>query len=720
MREIASTHKSRLIGIKKQIDNAHRYFKPNISTYNEYRKFFFDTSITDNEQSLLQTLKKPIIEFNVGEMFISRLRGEFSKQEPSIVVMPDDGVQVQEQVIKVVEGHIRHAFSEANSNNTQYDVYTDVLSGGFSVIKVYTEYAHEMSFNQVIRFGRAYDPTLCGFDPLSRYSHKGDGRFCFEFFPLSEEEFQRLYPDVETKGFRYTQTGDQDFTWSYKNTDESIIIVSDFYEKKKKKVKIVRLANQKVMTEKTYKKFLEQWQSSGSIEQPPMIVGKPRETEIETICRYRICENQVLEYEETDFKYLPLVFVDGNSILIRDRDNNAVTQKCRPYLYHAKGAQKLKNFAGQTLAAELENMVMHKFKVAKESIPQEEEYLQAYSNMQIASTFVYNAFMDNDPNQPVPPPQEIQRVPAPPEVAGTFTMMDQLFQTILGSFDAALGIQDNQLSGVAIVEGATQSNAAAMPYIVGFMQAFNQVGKLFVDLIPKYYITPRTIPVVGMDGKRTYQMINDKNNPQSVSFNYDENALNIKIEAGPSFSIQKSRALQQIIGLTKASPLFAQFMATEGLDILLDNIEFKGVEVVKQKADGWMQMMKQQQQKAAQQPNPEQMKMQIEQQKLQVGMQEAQMEMKQHEDQIQLDIMKLQQQDKKLDIDREKVHIEKAHKSMESAHNLHEHHLKREDQKHRHHIEKVEILLDDHHKEKDHALKKESAKTKNVQDGKKD
>ena len=50
---------------------------------------------------------------------------------------------------------------------------------------------------------------------------------------------------------------------------------------------------------------------------PPSTIGKPRKTMIDTICRYRVIENQVLEYEETDFSHLPLVFIDGHSLMIK-------------------------------------------------------------------------------------------------------------------------------------------------------------------------------------------------------------------------------------------------------------------------------------------------------------------------------------------------------------------------------------------------------------------
>lgn len=723
--QIAGKHQDQLERIKDMINNAHIYFKKNVDRYNEFRRFVFDTALTADEKTLLEDLKKPQIEFNVLEAYISRLRGEFSKQEPSIVVMPDDGAQVDEQVLKVVEGHIRHIMYDANKNSCEYDVYTDLLSGGFSVIKVWTEYAHEKSFNQVIKFGRVFDPCLCGFDPLARHSHKGDGRFCFESFPKSKDEFEREYPNVDISEFAFTNSNGE-FNWSYANQKEEIVVIVDYYEKKKKKVKLLKLADGKSMTEEQYEGFLAEWQQSGTIQQPPAVVSE-RKTDLMTICRYRICENTVLEYVETDFKMLPLVFVDGNSIQVRHGKNASVEQICRPYVYHAKGAQKLKNFAGQTWAAELENLVQHKFIVPKEALPQEEQYLQAYDNVQIARVMVYNAYDDNNPDRQIPAPITVTRTPIPPEVSNAFQMTDALCQTILGSFDAALGINDNQLSGVAIQEGATQSNSAAMPYVVGFLQALTQVGEIIVDLIPKYYTTPRTIPVIGMDGKRTYQPVNQPEGQQqagqmgqqeqpqqqgqmaqqqpqapqqmqSVQLNYDENALSLKIEAGASFAVQKDRTFQKLIMLQKVSPIFAQFLAAQGLDVLLDNMDFKGVEVVKEKALGFMKMLQEQQAKQAQQPNPEMMKMQMKQAELQQKQMSSMTE-----SQLKMQMAQLKQQEMLIRADEAKVQamiamrkgdVElKAHE-IDAHAKMHDANIKAKDMHHKHFTETAKTLHD--------------------------
>lgn len=624
---VAKRYSEQLDRLKKSVKNTYVYFQPNYKRFNDFRRFVFDTSLTDDDKMALDALKKPQIEFNIGEAYISRLRGEFSKQEPSIKVTSDDGRVVDSQTIDAVANHLRHIIFDANKNSCEYNVYTDILSGGFSAIKIWTEYANPMSFEQVIKFDRVYDPTLVGFDPLAREPHKGDGRFCFELFPKSREEFEEDYPNIDLSGVDFTRNV-EGFNWSYSNNQEDILLLCDFYEKKKKEVKIVKLVNGFVMTEDDYELFLQKWSDSGIIDQPPAIKGKPRKTVIETICRYRFIENKVLEYVETDYTALPIVFVDGNSVVIRQGTNQgAFIQMTRPYIYNLKGLQQLKNFAGQTLANELENLVQHKFKVAKESLPDEQSYLDAYTNIQLANTLVYKAFKDNDPKQPVPAPQEIMRVPPPTEVISTFTLVDQMAQSILGSYDAALGINDNQLSGTAIVEGASQSNSAAMPYIVGFMQALSQVARIITGLIPKYYRTPRTIPIVREDGSRDFQKINQDG---GVYMNYDDNALNVKVEAGVNFSIQKARALQQIMMMSQASPIFAQFINAKGLKILLDNFEINGIDQLKELADQFMMEMEQQQKQQAQmqqqemQNNPMMIKAQNERMKMQMDAQQDQ------------------------------------------------------------------------------------------------
>lgn len=611
MTEPAKRYQDALPRLKKNVETSFNFFKTNYQRWHDFSRFVLLTSLTDKDLSVLNALGKPTIEFNILEAYCSRLRGEFSKQEPSIEVMADYDQPVDPQTINVVEGHFRHIECESRHNGTAYRVFSDALIGGFSVLEVFTEYANEKSMNQVIKCERVFDPTLCFFDPLAQQIHKSDSRYWGKVYPKSKEDFKDEFPNINIDEIKFSKNI-EGFNWSYNQEKEDVLLICDYYEKKTKKTKIVQLADGQTLTMEEYDKFIQDWDNAGMTQQAPRII-KERYSQLPTICRYRFIENQVLEYVETDFKYPNLIFVDGNSAYIRDNVNGAMQQHTRPYVYHAKGIQKLKNVAGQTIAHNIENQVQHKFKVAKEAIPP--EFADVYKDVQHASTLVFNAFKDNDPNIPLPAPQEIAVVPAPPENMNMYAMTDQTAQAILGSYDASLGINDNQLSGVAIVEGATQSNSAAMPYVVSYMQALNQAAQVMLDLIPKYYVTPRTIPVVDKNGKRSYVPINQD---KGVSLKYNENALSVKVEAGVNFAIQKSRALQQIIAMAQAMPIFAQFAQQPGvLRVLLDNFEIRGVDQLKELADQFTQQIAQQQQAAQNQPNPMMIKLQNEQANIQ-------------------------------------------------------------------------------------------------------
>ena len=656
----------RLGTIKDRIKDTHEAWRPNYDRFNEFRKFTFDTSLKEDEVTLLQSQGKPQLEFNVTEAYVSRQLGEFSKHEPSINVSADNESDADPMTIRVVDMHLRHMLSDSKNRHAAYGVYKDLLSGGFSVFKITTDYANEMSFDQVISIDRVYDPTMCGFDPLARYSHKGDGRFCFELFPMAKDDFEDQYPDIDISATSYTRSL-AGFNWSYLNDNTPTIVVADYYEKKKKRVSIVKLRTGQVVTEAEYKRKLA---SYDGWQQFPAVVGKPRITTIETICRYRLVENQVIEYVETDFGMFPLVFADGNSVMLRLPKNGNMRQFTKPYIYHVKGAQRLKNYAGIALANELENLVQHKFKVSKESLPKEEEFLQAYKDVQKASVLVYNEFFEQNPEARTTPPQEVQRVPPPAEVLQTFVGADSLIQNILGSYDASLGINDNQLSGVAIVEAATQSNAAAMPYIVGYLQALQRVAEIIVDLLPKYYKTPRTIPIMDEQGKRSFVKINQKD---GVDMFYDENTLNVKVEAGSNFQIQKSRALQQIILLCQASPLFAEFINTKGLPILLDNIEIRGIDQIKMMAEDWIvevEKQKQQQQQMQQQQAmnmPAMLKAKNDAMKIQVDAALGQQEMQAKITDTQL---RSQAEQAKADAERARAEADIVIKQIEVAHDV--------------------------------------------------
>lgn len=631
--------------IQKNISTSYLAFKKNSDRFHDFRRYVFETTISERQATLLRELGRPIIEANIQEAYISRLLGEFSKHEPSINLTPAEGVPIEEETLDTVEGYLRHITYEANKNSMSYEVYKDLLSGGFSVIKVWTDYASPMSLKQIIRTGRVFDPTLTGFDPMARNSHKADGNYCFELFPMLEEDFKREYPEADFN-FSYVRNVSE-FSWSYRSqTNQKTTLVCDYYEKKKKRTQIVELFNGKVITVRDYKRLTKFWEEQQFIAQIPIVVKK-RWTELETICRYKLTECEVLEYEETDYTYLPLIFVDGNSVQLADNASNCSYQMTRPYVYQARGIQDLKNFAMQSLGQHLQTISQQKYFVMEEAIPQQEDFIDLLTKTQIPSVVVVRAYSENNPDKPIPTPiREINMPPAPPEIMGTFQMADPTTQTILGSYASNLGQNDNDLSGKAVIESSTVGNSAAMPFVTGYLAGWTQLGTVIVDLIPKYILGKRRLPHVDKNGDFSYKDVNQEGMPM---LDYEASAIQCHIEAGVNFQVQKNQAVEQIIALGNSNPALQQFFSDEdgGLPILAKNLTIYGADQLPEAIDRWAEKMKQQQEQAMQmqqqamQQDPRMLKAQVDMMKAQIAEQELQFKAQQAEVETQLDIAKL-------------------------------------------------------------------------------
>lgn len=121
---VAQIHQDQLSAIKKNIEKSYEYFQDNVKRFNDFRQFVFQSSLSKGDRAILRETKKPILEFNSLEAFISRLRGEFSKQEPSIAVRLLDQNGLDPNLPPILEGHLRSIFDEANHNGCSYEVYT--------------------------------------------------------------------------------------------------------------------------------------------------------------------------------------------------------------------------------------------------------------------------------------------------------------------------------------------------------------------------------------------------------------------------------------------------------------------------------------------------------------------------------------------------------------------------------------------------------------------
>ena len=659
--EIVNRGKMPLRTIKKDIETSYKYFKDNSKRYREFFILVFKTALTDADKDNLEIIGKPPIEAPILEAYISREVGEFAKHHPQIDVHAAEGIAIghiddeQIRLMKVLQGHITEIINAADSENFSDDILDDTMGGGFGVAKVGTEYINESSFMQRIVLERMVNPTLCGFDPLAEKCHKGDGRYCFELHPMTQEEFAKEFGEEKAKTFNFTRAVSS-FSWTYKNQDIKVVLVADYYVKVEKTVTLLRLADNDLeipttMTLSEYNKMIKNWER---VEQPPIELERRRSTTTR-IDRYRVCQNEILDHIETSYPMLPLVFFDGDSKRIQNTQGGQIEQMTRPYVLHAKDMQRLMNFAMQTIGQELEDMPRNTYMVPVEAIPK--AYVKAYQTPQKAGILPYHQFAPDRPDIRLDPPQVVQRIPTPPLVQETFNGAQNIVQQILGNYDAALGMADgSNISGKALQEGAMQSNVSATRYIVGYIRGLQRCCEIIIHLIPLFYTTPRSIPVRLPNGKRDYQVINapyPKINKQkqmlqkaqemglggmqneiesegedeaeseamenAVMFNYDPKSLNVRVMPGVNARIQKQVSFELLTKAMAVSPTLAEFFNRQGMGVMLDSLDLPGIEGLKEMVDQFQAQMAKEAQDAKGQPtdtdkivNAEIMKSQLE------------------------------------------------------------------------------------------------------------
>jgi hypothetical protein len=612
-KEMSGRAHSRLKKFRKNIDKAYTFMKKNYERYNNFTRMTDVSTISPQERTYNLSKNRPDLDFNILNRMISQLRGEYSKSQNGISVGKKDGTEATEQdiaMIDFIEGHMRYQFHEMKVNGVEYDIFTQILKGGFSGGKVYADYTPTSGFEQDIIVDTLYDPTLIGFDPFAKKVDKGDGAFIFEAIPYEKERAEKEFNvSVDKIKASYSQEG---FKWSFKAGGEDIVMVVDYYYKKYKNAKYVLLSNQDVVEENEYDEYVKRWNEE-QLEQAPVIIAGPIVKQKVTIWRAKIIGNYIIEEEPTDLVNFPIIYCDGNSSLIKDPSNTSIQYHTKPYTYDAVGTQRLKNFAGQSLAYSLMKTIQSPFMASNESLRGQNP--EPWKNPQEANILTYNEFKDNNPDVRLTPPIQISPTPIPPEIMQAFQEADRTFSQIMGGMDLSIGnMSEAEMSGKAIQQRQTMGNAAAMPYVNNMIRFCQSCAERILELIPLYYTTPRSVPVMDGRGRRSYIKINQEG---GLSMDFNPSDFEIKIEAGANFAVQQERTKQEIVALANAIPAFGQFIADKGLPIILDNLSgIRGVEELKKEVDDWMAAQEEMKAQMAQMPNPDLMKTQLAEQKL--------------------------------------------------------------------------------------------------------
>ena len=592
----------KLKSIKKMINAAVKSFDENCKIFHNNRNFLFISNIDADNRLILKKLGDPVAEFNVLNAYVSRLLGEYAKQRISIFVKPEKMNPSQKEIdgCKFISGIIKSKIDSIDN----YEIGRDVLTGGFSSIKVYIDYVNKNSFDLDIFPKKAYNPTLVFYDPNATEKTKSDARYYFELIPIPKEtlihEYENLNDFVSLKVNNYNLD-------NYSNENEKMVLICHFYLKEPKNTVIYLLDDGSTVTKEEYKEIVELHKKGEIIsKKAPSIVKKRTRKDDFEIVRYEVCDNKILRKTKTKFEENSFIFCDGNSLpTVVEGDNgitNRFTQVVIPFTKYAVNAQMLLNRTMQIMIKFFETLIHGKWMYPIESVPIGKD-ANSY-NPQTMQNVVYRKYTPND-KLPLDPPQLIQNRQLPPEIMQIFNQTPVLIQNIMGTYDAALGIAGNDLSGKAILNGAIQSNASAAPYTNNILKSYEHLAKNMINLLPLYYNEDRVISYIAENGAKEYIKFGDLGifDNKKLKFNVE-----VEVRATFNFELQKANAMDNLIDKSRVLPSLSKILNEDGLPYIFDNYNFDGVDQFKRLAQDNLEKMKEAQKKQEgqpQQPPPE-------------------------------------------------------------------------------------------------------------------
>lgn len=656
MVDIAQHFLDEIPEIRAMVTGAYAAAKDNIERFDKMRKFVYITTLSQSVLDACAQFKWPAIEINTIEANISRLAGEFAKQmiSPSVRARSDS---TSADMVDFVESRLRYVFESPEMDNIKKSTYSECLSGGFSSAEVIIDYADPYTFEQDICFAKCFDPTLVFFDPMARKNHKGDGDFVFYFTPMTKESFKNKYPAYDLTGITFSAIapglGGIQVPWFIKEPslssgteDQAVVYVCDFYRKKMIDKKLVgfKMPDGRMysMLEEDYEEWAEEYERDNKIARPK--IEKERDTQVTEVWHYCFVKDQYIKRpKKTPFRHLPIVGFDGNGQIIEGRIAT------RPYPYQAVGSQKLLNMAAIAMANGIESMNNTQFLMCEESMPTaEQDKIAIRSPQKQQAALIWKAWPQTNAAAPNPAPIIIPRSSFDPVLLQAISSATQLQQQCLGNFNTTLGLNQGEINKIAVEESIVQSNAAAMPFIENFMDSVNQLAAIYVDVLPLYFKTPRSVPIIDRDGMHKSILINDENDPNSPQvMNYESLDLAVSVKAGANFNLQKDRAVEVIEGLMKATPAMAKFFGEgPGTSDLLNNIDMRGIENVRRKYAEFAieeEKNKGKQQELMMKLNPEVIKKQIADQDFQIKQMQILVDRQQLQMEMQVEKMKLQQ-----------------------------------------------------------------------------
>lgn len=514
--------------------------------------------------------KRPCLTINKMKTFVHQITNDQRQNRPAINISPV-GDRGDPETAKMLKGLIRQ-IERQSAADIAYDTgFDSAVSMGWGYWRVITDWEDEDSFNQVIKIQRVANPFSVYMDPDTEMPDGSDARWVFISDLILRDDFEDLYPDSDPMPWGEGGMGDMYKDWL---TPTHIRVAEYFYED----VEVKRL----VALNSGHVGFYDDLDDKIKAQVDKDPEGQIKD-EREVRCKYirwcKLTAKEILEENDWAGSYIPVVKVIGDETIIDGKATYA------GLIRDAKDAQRMYNF-WVTSETELIALAPKAPWVMEEGQIEGHEQRWKDSNVKSLPYLLYKG--TNIAGKPSPPPQRQQFAGPPAGVVQAKIAAAQDMQATTGiRFDATLQERNYDESGKALRELKRVGDLGNFHYIDNLSRSLRYTGKIFIDLIPKIYDTPRVLTILREDGSeervkidpqqgKSYHRQQGQDGNVERIYNPKLGQYDVAVTIGPSFATKRAEAADSMLQFLKVVPQSAPMVA----DLIAKNMDWPGAEEI--------------------------------------------------------------------------------------------------------------------------------------------
>lgn len=508
---------------------------------------------------------RPCLTINRLPGYVRQVTNEMRDGRPGIeVIAVDSGADPE--LAEVFQGIVQHIEANSDADVAYARASEAQVRTGRGWFRIIPEYADDTGFEQELRIRSIRNPNTVYFDPASQELDGSDGRYAFVVEDLPKSEFdQRFGADKRSTLETFARSGERLTDWM----PEGKVRVAEYYYFEPHTRSIGLLANGHVidMADLARPEILEALQAL----QIPPTPTKVREIDGRQLFWALINGGDILDGNADRTagrpmpgRWVPIIPVYGEEI---DSDGKI---DYRGIIRDAVDAQRASNYwkSAKTEAVALAPKAPF---VAEEGQIEGHEPEWQLANVKNFSVLKYKAkALDG---HLIGPPQ--RNTAEPPIQAMSMLSMEaenDLRATAGFSYEVGSAEKRPEQSGRAIIARQKQGEIGNSHFAAHLSVSLRHAGRILVDLIPKYYDTPRVKRILGWDGQQREVLIH-AGNPESAQQVAQTRAIaeeqvydlavgryDVRCTAGISFASQRQQDQDTMTNIMQSNPAMASML----------------------------------------------------------------------------------------------------------------------------------------------------------------